>query len=98
MMTFEEWLIAHEERVKKDLNVGAHTLIGYINNSDIQPYEDAVLWNMNCIFDVAQNYTYEEQIEYLHSYIDMYRRDYEEQERSCYRGKGSIVSQLIDQG
>ena len=97
-MTFEEWLIAHEERVEKDLNVKAPLLISYINNIDIQPYEDVVLWQLNRIFDVAQNYTYEEQVRYLHSYIDMYRRDYEEQEQSCSKGKGSIVSQLINQG
>lgn len=97
-MTFEEWLIAHEERVEKDLNVKAPLLISYINNIDIQPYEDVVLWQMSGIFDVAQNYTYEEQIEYLHSYIDMYRRDYEKQAESGSRSKGSIVSQLIGQG
>ena len=52
---------------------------------------------MSAIFDIA-HYTYEEYERYLQSYIDMYRRDYEEQEQSCSGGKGSIVSQLINQG
>lgn len=53
-MTFEEWLIAHEERVEKHLNVKATFLIAYINNSDIQPYEDVVLWKLNGILPGKQ--------------------------------------------
>ena len=96
-MTFEEWLISHEERIKKDVNLSASTLIYYINNSTIGPVVDVVFWEMSAIFDIA-NYSYEEYERYLQSYIDMYRRDYEEQEQSCSGGKGSIVSQLINQG
>lgn len=96
-MTFEEWLMSHEERIKKDVNLSASTLIYYINNSTIGPVVDVVFWEMSAIFDIA-NYSYEEYERYLQSYIDMYRRDYEEQEQSCSGGKGSIVSQLINQG
>ena len=97
MMTFEEWLMSHEERIRKDVNLSASTLIYYINNSTIGPVVDVVFWEMSAIFDIA-NYSYEEYERYLQSYIDMYRRDYEEQEQSCSGGKGSIVSQLINQG
>ena len=96
-MTFEEWLMSHEERIKKDVNLSASTLIYYITNSTIGPVVDVVFWEMSAIFDIA-NYSYEEYERYLQSYIDMYRRDYEEQEQSCSGGKGSIVSQLINQG
>ena len=96
-MTFEEWLMSHEERIKKDVNLSASTLIYYINNSTIGPVVDVVFWEMSAIFDIA-NYSYEEYERYLQSYIDMYRRDYEEQEQSCSGGKGSIVSQLMNQG
>ena len=71
--------------------------INTINNSTIGPVVDVVFCFLSAIFDIA-NYSYEEYERYLQSYIDMYRRDYEEQEQSCSGGKGSIVSQLINQG
>ena len=80
-MTFEEWLISHEERIKKDVNLSASTLIYYINNSTTGPVVDVVFWEMSAIFDIA-HYTYEEYERYLQSYIDMYRRDYMAQEKN----------------
>ena len=80
-MTFEEWLMSHEERIKKDVNLSASTLIYYINNSSIRPIVDVVFWEMSAIFDIA-HYTSEEYERYLQSYIDMYRRDYMAQEKN----------------
>lgn len=97
-MTFEEWLIAHKERVEKDLNAEVPFLIGYINNSDIKAYEDVVLWYLTGIFDVAQNYTYEEKIRYLNSYIEMYKRDYDEyveREKSYSNKNSSTISKIV---
>ena len=81
MMTFEEWLMSHEERIRKDVNLSASTLIYYINNSTIGPVVDVVFWEMSAIFDIA-NYSYEEYERYLQSYIDMYRKDYLAQEKN----------------
>ena len=80
-MTFEEWLMSHEERIRKDVNLSASTLISYINNSTIGPVVDVVFWKMSAIFDIA-HYTYDEKERYLQSYIDMYRRDYIAQEKN----------------
>ena len=80
-MTFEEWLMSHEERIRKDVNLSASTLIYYINNSTSGPVVDVVFWEMSAIFDIAQ-YTYDEKERYLQSYIDMYRKDYLAQEKN----------------
>ena len=80
-MKFEEWLISHEERIKKDVNLSASELIYYINNSTIAPVVDVTFWKMGAIFDIAL-YTYEGKERYLQSYIDMYRRDYLAQEKN----------------
>ena len=81
MMTFEEWILAHEERIHKDVNLSASGLIYYINNSTIAPVLDVTFWKMGAIFDIAL-YTYDEKERYLQSYIDMYRRDYLAQEKN----------------
>ena len=81
MMTFEEWLMSHEERIRKDVNLSASTLIYYINNSTLGPVVDVVFWEMSAIFDIA-HYTYDEKERYLQSYIDMYRKDYLAQEKN----------------
>ena len=96
-MTFEEWLMSHEERIQKDVNLSASTLVAYIDNRESRPIVEFIFWKMSAIFDIA-HYTYEEYERYLQSYIDMYRRDYEKQAESGSRSKGSIVSQLIGQG
>ena len=80
-MTFEEWLMSHEERIRKDVNLSASTLISYINNSTIGPVVDVAFWEMSAIFDIA-HYTYDEKERYLQSYIDMYRKDYLAQEKN----------------
>lgn len=87
-MTFEEWLMSHEERIQKDVNLSASTLVDYINNSTSSPVVDVVFWQMGAIFDIA-HYTYDEKERYLQSYIDMYRKDYVAQERqvTCKKNK-----------
>ena len=80
-MTFEEWLMSHEERIRKDVNLSSSALIYYINNSTIGPVVDVTFWTMRAIFDIA-HYTTEECERYLQSYIDMYRRDYLAQEKN----------------
>ena len=94
-MTFENWLMNHTERIHKDINISAEFLIDYINMSDSRPLVDVILWKLSALYDIAE-YTDKEKMEYLHSYIDMYRRDYAKQSGS--RSKGSVVSQLIGQG
>lgn len=96
-MTFEEWLNDHEERIQKDLNLSSAVLYKYINDSDLRPIVDFVLWKMSAIYDINR-YTYDETIEYLHSYIEMYRRDYDaylNKGKSASNVKSSIVSKII---